>query len=107
MKKLLFFSLVLVMASGCIPIGVGAGAVPLGILYSSAIGPLSATDTGVGSKEGRACASGILGLISTGDASVATAARSAGISRISTVSYEYTNILGALYSKTCAVVTGD
>jgi hypothetical protein len=104
MKKLLLFSLFLVMASGCMPIG--AGAVPMGILYTDATGPLSATGSGVGSKKGEACASGILGLISTGDASVAAAARSGGISRISTVSYQYTTILG-IYTKTCAVVTGD
>jgi hypothetical protein len=105
MKKLLLFSLFLIMASGC-GIPIGAGAVPMGILYTDATGPLSATGSGVGSKKGEACASGILGLVSTGDASVATAARSGGISRISTVSYQYTTILG-VYTKTCAVVTGD
>lgn len=107
MKKLALVLFFLPLVSGCLPLSVGAGAVPLGVLYTNATGALSATAAGVGSKEGRACASGILGLVSTGDASVAAAARAGGIQRIATVSYEFSNILGAIYMKTCVVVTGD
>lgn len=92
---------------GCVAIPTsGAGVLPIGILYTGVTGPLSATAAGVGTKEGRSCATGILGLIAVGDASVAEAARAGGITRIATVSYEVTSILG-IYTSICAVVTGD
>jgi hypothetical protein len=60
----------------------------------------------VGSKEGRACATSILGWVGTGDASINAAAANGGISNVRSVDREATNILG-LYATYCTVVHGD
>lgn len=57
-------------------------------------------------KKGEACATNILGIITTGDASVQTAAQQAGITKVGSVDNKYTNILG-LYAKYCVIVTGE
>lgn len=65
------------------------------------------TDDGtVGTKRGESCATNILGIISTGDASAASAAKKAGIAKIGTVDGMHSNILG-VYSKYCVVVSGE
>jgi len=69
-------------------------------------GPMQVGDTATGSsKVGTATAEGII-LIGTGDASIATAARNGGISRIHHVDTETTNVLG-IYCKQTTVVYGD
>jgi hypothetical protein len=60
----------------------------------------------VGTKRGEACATNILGIIATGDASAATAAKKAGIARVGVVDGMHSNILG-VYSKYCVVVSGE
>jgi len=60
----------------------------------------------IGSKQAETCVSNILGLISTGNASVLEAARKAGIKKITSIDYKMSNILG-LYGTYCIVVTGE
>ncbi len=60
----------------------------------------------IGPKKGESCTSNILGLIATGDASAITAARKAGISKVTSIDYKMTNILG-LYATFCVIVTGE
>jgi hypothetical protein len=76
----------------------------LGIVYTDVKAPL-AIDGGSGTVEGQACASSILGLIATGDASIEAAKSNAGISEVSFVDYHSTNILG-IYAKYCTIVKG-
>lgn len=77
-----------------------------GFWYTNAKGATTATSNPMGSKTGESCAVSYLGLIAMGDASVATAAKSAGITKISAVDSNNSNILG-LIAKNCTVVTGD
>jgi len=77
-----------------------------GFLYANATGPYEVTQNKLGSKSGEACASSILGLITTGDASTATAAKAGSINSISAVDSKFTNVLG-LYSSMCTRVSGD
>lgn len=65
-----------------------------------------ATDNALGGKRGESCASDILSIIATGDASAATAAKQAGITKIASVDGTASNILG-IYSTYCVVVTGE
>ncbi len=65
-----------------------------------------ATDNALGGKRGESGASDILGIIATGDASAATAAKQAGITKIASVDGTASNILG-IYSTYCVVVTGE
>jgi hypothetical protein len=64
-----------------------------GGLYGNVKAPLAVTSNSVGTKVGVGTASSILGIISSGDASIQAAAKSAGITKISHVDYESTNIL--------------
>jgi hypothetical protein len=60
----------------------------------------------VAQKMGSAKATSILGLVGTGDASISTAAKAAGISKVSYVDYHSTNILG-LFGTTETIVYGE
>lgn len=60
----------------------------------------------IGSKSVEKCISNILGLIATGEASAAQAAKDAGIKKITSIDYRMTNILG-LFGTYCILVTGE
>ena len=62
--------------------------------------------TKLGNKSGEGCVTSILGIVTTGDASAATAARAANINRITHIDHKFDNILG-LYAKYCVQVYGD
>lgn len=102
MKKLLLICSVLFLMSSCASVQSPVGA----WAYISVKGPMSVTANSGSSKVGTAECSGILGLIATGDASIQTAAKSAGISKIHHVDYESNSILGII-SKYKVVVYGE
>lgn len=83
-----------------------ANAPVTGFVYTDAKGATAATANNLGSKTGESCAVSYLGIIGMGDASIATAARSGGITKIATVDSNNTNILGFI-AKNCTVVTGE
>lgn len=103
MKKLslLIVLFAVVALSGC-------AAVPYqtGPLYSDYQAPNQTTQNQVGSKVGTSCMNNILGLISTGDASLAAATKEANISEVATVDTKFNTVLG-IYSTTCTTVTGN
>jgi hypothetical protein len=85
---------------GCQPV-----AAPLmGILYLDVKGPLTATQAS-GTREGKACANTILGLIGTGDASIDAAKKAGGIQEVSSVDYHSTSTLG-IVAEFCTIVRG-
>jgi hypothetical protein len=69
---------------------------PIAFVYMNTEAPLDhdLVDTKLGSKTGRASTTSILGIIATGDASAAAAARAGNISTIRHADYEYFNVLG-------------
>ncbi|MCX6116044.1 MAG: TRL-like family protein [Proteobacteria bacterium] len=77
-----------------------------GFWYTNAKGGTGATSEAIGSKKGKACASSILGIIGTGDASIAAAAKQGGISKVSTADYSAFSVLG-FYAESCTLVTGN
>ncbi|MGC8928815.1 MAG: TRL-like family protein [Myxococcota bacterium] len=89
---------------------IGCTTVPapvLGFLYTDVKFPSDAPNSAkVVEKKGEACATTILGLVATGDASLASAAAEAKITQITAVDYHSTNILG-LYGKFCTIVRGE
>jgi len=106
MKKLVFLAMFsgAVMLSGCASGGV---LMPVGLIYTDIRGPVTATGVpNRGDRVGRASARSILGLVATGDASIETAARTGGITRISHVDFHTTSILGII-TKTTVYVYGD
>jgi hypothetical protein len=77
-----------------------------GFLYNGSKGTYGATSNPVAAKTGESCSSSILGIIGSGDASAASAAKAGGITKISTVDSDNFGVLG-IYAKSCTVVTGE
>lgn len=102
-KNILVPSLVLAAAlmGGC-----AMGPFPLpGIIYTEGKAPYHATDNATISKTGSACASSILGLVATGDASIEAAMKAGGISQVTAVDYSKKSIL-FFYGEFCTIVSG-
>lgn len=78
----------------------------IGSIYTSTVAPVTATASEAGSKTGEATVSSVLGIIATGDASIAAAAKNGGITKIKTVDYKAFSILG-IYATYTTVVTGE
>lgn len=76
-----------------------------GVLFSDSAHAMLATDNKIGSKVGESKITNILG-ICTGDASIATAAKNAGITKVATVDFKVKNYL-CVYSETTITVTGE
>ena len=60
----------------------------------------------MGPKKGEATAKTILGLVATGDCSIAAAARNGKLKTINHIDYKYKNILG-IVQETTVVVYGE
>lgn len=87
--------------TGCIAVYTPA----IGVLYTEVRGPITAGGP-VGSKEGKACAQAILGLVATGDASIQAAAAAGGVKNVTTVDHYTRNIVGIL-GEFCTIVRGS
>lgn len=89
--------------SSCATVGTNAG---IGALYVDMKQGENVTSNSLGSKVGTAEAKNILGVVVIGDASIQAAAKSAGITKISHVDSEKTNILG-VYGTHTTIVYGE
>jgi len=88
------------LLTGC----AGTGAAPVnGFLFSDAKGPLLATNNKNATKVGKAACTSILGWIGQGDCSIEAAAKAGGITEISTVDTEVTNLIGVYATRTTVV----
>lgn len=105
MKKLLLSACVVsaLFLTSCSTVYPGSGT---GLIYTNVTEGQTATSNNLGSKRGEATATGILGLVSTGDASIQTAAKNAGITKISHVDTKKKSILGVV-SKYTTIVYGE
>lgn len=77
-----------------------------GLLFTSVSGPVNAANNERASKIGKACATNILGLVASGDASIDTAKQDGSISKVASIDYQSTTVLG-LMSQSCTVVKGE
>ena len=69
--------------------------------------PVSASSNPIGSKVGQASGTCFLGVLCFGaDASIQTAAKNGGITKVSTVDLKTSNILNLVITYTC-IVTGE
>lgn len=92
--------------AGCAGFAFQGRGTTAGFLYNSTQVNEGVTNNNLGAKKGQACASSILGLVTTGDASVATAAKAGGITKVGTIDQEHSNLLG-IYASYCINVTGE
>jgi hypothetical protein len=77
-----------------------------GFIYQSTQQGETIADNDLGAKRGEACATSILGFVATGDASVSSAAKAGGITKLSHVDSTASNILG-VYAEYCTVAYGN
>lgn len=86
---------------------IAASVLALALTSCSLTLPVNATSNSVGSKTGTSTATGYLGaLFFDADASIKTAAKNAGITKISTVDIKQKNILGLIVTFE-TIVTGE
>ena len=79
---------------------------PFGSLYTGTQSTTQLSSNDLGAKRGEACAMSILGIVTIGDSTVSTAAKAGGITKISNVDTEDTNIIG-VYAKHCTYAVGN
>lgn len=78
----------------------------MGVIYTDVVSGNAVTSNKLASKVGKSTATGILGLVATGDASYQTAAKSAGITKITHVDQRNYTILG-IYTTYETIVYGE
>jgi len=93
--------LVLLCMTGCLTVASPA----VGFIYTDVKWPQASTSNGAGTKVGTSEAMSILGIVALGDASVETACKRAGITKIHHVDYHSTHIV--VYGKIVTTVYGD
>ena len=102
-KKLTIFLVILFIAfvlSGCAMV---QSPVSNGLFFTAVSGPATVTANNVYSKVGRSSCRSILGVVSTGDASINAAMINGGISKIHHVDYKSTSVLGVFATFTTIV----
>ena len=90
-----------VLLTGCQPV-----ASPLmGVFFNDTKFGWEATSNAAATKEGKACAQTILGLVATGDASISAAKAAGGITEVAHVDHTAHSILGVV-ADFCTIVKG-
>jgi len=114
MRLLLILPLVFcLLSSGCAVTGIyPGGPAPGGWLITNVTLPAQeltvATDSSASSsKTGSAAATGVLGMVAFGDASVNAAMMDGGISKVHHVDYKVTSVLFGLVMSTTTIVHGQ
>ena len=103
MKKLLIVSGVLLLTSACAAPMASSG--PGGIFTEVTEGVQANNGVAI-NKSGEACAQNILGIVSTGDSTIDTAKKNAGITKVATIDRSFWSIL-SVYAKACTKVAGQ
>ena len=100
MKKIFALMLMASMLGGCAAVDTPV----TGFMYANVKAPMAVNQAGEKPQRvGRASVRSILGILATGDASIATAARNGGIREIHYVDYEAQNFFGVLAEYTVVV----
>jgi hypothetical protein len=101
MKKILTTVLavgaVVFVCSGC------ATPIPYGVIFTEVTLPVGASSNTGGAKVGTSKCQSVLGLVATGDASIDTAKKNGGITRVTHVDFQARNILGIIGDYTTTV----
>lgn len=79
---------------------------PHGVIYSGGTTGVSANNDIKPDKTGTSCVVSVLGLVSTGDGSIAAAKLNGNITKVASVDYDAFNVLG-IYGKYCTVIKGE
>ena len=77
----------------------------MGVIFNDTKFGWEATQNATATKEGKACASTIMGLVATGDASISAAKAAGGITEVAHVDHTAHSILG-IVADFCTIVKG-
>lgn len=95
------------LSSGCVGTGY-----PIGVIYNGTSMPhqmdrMEATGPArTGDRSGQACATGVLGMVAWGDATLDAAKKSAAITEVHSVEFKPTVVFLGAYYQACTVVHG-
>jgi hypothetical protein len=101
LTQIICLSVAVMFLSGCL-----AYTPVLGVLWTSAQGPITATTYDQSARMGRSCASSIMALFSWGDASIDAAKNAGQLKQVASVDFDTLNVLG-MYGRVCTVVRGN
>jgi len=104
MKNLISGVFLTLVLSGCASTGAYTKTGPA--LVSNFRESGMATAEVAATKTGQACSENILGVVGTGDSSIDAAKKAGGITRVSSIDYDFKNVL-FLYGKVCTIVKGE
>ena len=104
-NTLIPFLLILVGVSGCATGSTGSKTGP-GFIYTNHFEAAMVTANQAGRKRGESCTMNILGLVTTGDATLSAAMKAGGITVVSSADTYWKSILG-VWGKMCMIVTGN
>ena len=94
-----------ILLTGCATGSTHSGTGP-GFIYSNHYEGDLVTANQAGRKRGQACTQNILGLFTSGDATISAAMKNGAITVVSSVDRYYNSILG-IWGKMCMIVTGN
>lgn len=100
----------IVAVAAVLALGVSAcagGPPPATSLFSFEKKPREVTGAEMGDKTGKVCKSQVLGFLTFGESGYYKAAKDGNITTISAVSDSWTQILPAIYTKHCTIVSGS
>lgn len=106
MKKIRRYLLLAVLSAIILTGCAGVHAPVSGLLVTEVRGPITATDNPTYSKKGKGSCGSLLGLFAFGDASIHTAVKRAGITKIHHIDYECFSLFG-IYSSYTVYVFGE
>jgi hypothetical protein len=107
MKHVSRLSLAVIALAGLSLSGCQIVASPLaGVIFNETKYGNVATDASASTKEGKACATSILGMVATGDASIQAAKAAGGINTVASVDHSAKNIVG-VFGEWCTIVRGN
>ena len=91
--------------SGCATGSLSSATGP-GFIYSNHFEGTLVTANQAGRKRGEACTTNVLGLFTSGDASMSAAMKNGAITVVSSVDHHYKSFFG-VYGNMCTIVTGN
>lgn len=107
MKHVSRLSLAVIALAGLSLSGCQIVASPLaGVIFNETKYGDVATDASASTKEGKACATSILGMVATGDASIQAAKAAGGINAVASIDHSAKNIVG-VFGEWCTIVRGN
>jgi len=100
------FSLVPLLACALLFVGCASTGPAGGALFHDIKYGVTATPNAAALKKGQACQNSILGLFSFGDASIDTAKKASGITKVASVDASSWSLL-FLYNEYCTIIKGE